>query len=214
MKKIPFTVISTILNFVFTKFPNLVASRNAPVCNGNTLSLSLTHDSPTLGTTVQYSWSELNNFTSTAQKPQRFSSYAFDDTHRATLTLSGTQTAAFTATTTVLKTPVSFVALKCCLQDYHLNIINDFCAGNSMSLEVQTDYTSGVNYSWTGPYGFTRSERVPKISNISATNEGCIELDSNLLNRLYSHRNNNLPKVFHESYGVSPSEYREQVTKK
>ena len=116
MKKIPFTVISTILNIVFTKFPNLVASRNAPVCNGNTLSLSLTYDSPALGTTVEYSWSKPNNFTSTAQKPQRFSANAFDGTHRATLTLSGTQTAAFTATTTVLKTPVSFVAVKCYFQ--------------------------------------------------------------------------------------------------
>jgi hypothetical protein len=109
------------------------------------------------------------------------------------------------------KTPVPLVKVKCYLQGYHLNIINDFCAGNNISLEVQTDYTSGVNYSWTGPYGFTRSERVPKMSNISATNEGCIELDSNLLNRLYSHSNNNLSKVFPESYRVSPFNLREKV---
>ncbi|MFY7908651.1 MAG: beta strand repeat-containing protein [Emticicia sp.] len=173
MKKIILlSIISTISNFVFAQFPNLVASSNAPVCNGNTLILSATHDTPSGGTTVAYSWTGPNNFTSTAQKPQRPNAATVDGTYTVTLTLSGTQTGTFTATTAVFTVITPIVTMKSYLQGDNLNVSNNFCEGNNMTLEATTDYTSGVSYSWTGPNGFSSTLQAPTISNVTAANAG------------------------------------------
>ncbi len=164
--------LSIISNFAFAQFPNLAASSNAPVCNGNTLILSATHDIPSGGTTVAYSWTGPNSFTSTAQNPQRLNANAVDGTYTVTLTLSGTQTGTFTATTSVFTTPVPIVTMKSYLQGDNLNVSNNFCAGNNMTLEAATDYTSGVSYSWTGPNSFTSTLQAPTISNVTAANAG------------------------------------------
>lgn len=173
MKKIILlSIISTISNFVFAQFPNLVASSNSPVCNGNTLILSATHDTPSGGTTVAYSWTGPNNFTSTAQNPQRPNAATVDGTYTVTLTLSGTQTGTFTATTAVFTVITPIVTMRSYLQGDNLNISNNFCAGNNMTLEAATDYTSGVSYSWTGPNGFSSTLQAPTISNVTAANAG------------------------------------------
>jgi trimeric autotransporter adhesin len=165
-------IISIFSNFAFGQFPNLVASSNSPVCNGNTLILSATHDTPAGGTTVAYSWTGPNNFTSTAQNPQRFNANAVDGTYTVTLTLSGTQTGTFTATTAVFTVITPIVTMKSYLQGDNLNVSNNFCVGNNMTLEATTDYTSGVSYSWTGPNGFSSTLQAPTISNINAANAG------------------------------------------
>ncbi len=173
MKKIIlFSLLLAISNFSFAQFPNLVASSNSPICNSNSLILSATHDTPAGGTTVAYSWTGPNNFTSTVQNPQRPNANAVDGTYTITLTLSGTQTGTYTATTSVLTTITPIPIMKSYLQGDNLNLSNNFCLGNNMTLEAATDYTSGVTYSWTGPNGFASTLQAPTISNVTAANAG------------------------------------------
>lgn len=165
-------IFSAITNFAFAQFPNLVASSNSPVCYGNTLSLSATHDVLAGGTTAAYSWSGPNNFTSNVQNPQRLNANAVEGTYTLTLTLSGTQTGTYTATTSVLTNITPIVTITSYLQGDNLNASNNFCAGNNITLEATTDYTSGVTYSWTGPNGFSSTLQAPSISNVTAANAG------------------------------------------
>ena len=128
MKKIILlSIISTISNFAFAQFPNLVASSNSPICVNNTLNLSATHDALAGGTTAAYSWAGPNNFTSSVQNPQRLNVATVDGTYSVTLTLSGTQTGTYTATTAVTTTPVPLITMKSYLQGDNLNLSSHFC---------------------------------------------------------------------------------------
>lgn len=165
-------IFSAISNFAFAQFPYLVASSNSPVCSGNTLNLSAAHDALLGGTTAAYSWTGPNNFTSNVQNPQRLNANAVDGTYTVTLTLSGTQTGTYTATTSVLAYPTPIATVTSYLQGDNLNPSNNFCAGNNITLEATTDYTSGVSYSWTGPNGFSSTLQAPSITNVTAANAG------------------------------------------
>jgi hypothetical protein len=175
-KNILLSILFSISNIAFAQFPNLVVSSNTPVCQGNTLSLSATHDALSGGTTATYGWSGPNGFTSSVQNPQRPNANVVDGTYTLTLTLSGTQTGTFTATTAVTSRATPLFTAKSYLQNDALNLTSNFCVGNNITLDLDVDYTTGVSYSWTGPNGFSSTLKTPTIANVTAANAGLYQL--------------------------------------
>lgn len=138
-------------------YPSSVnASSNTPVCQGNTL--NLTSSSATSGTT--YKWSGPNGFNSTAQNP---------NVSNAPLNSSGNYilTATYNGcsvkdTATVLINPVPSNPIA--------NSNNPVCIGGTLNLTANS--TSGANYSWTGPAGFTSSIQNPTIISLTPAQAG------------------------------------------
>lgn len=148
------------------------------VCEGETFSLSAS--SPLPG--VAFSWSGPNGFTSTQQ------TITFPE---ATPAQSGIYTVTATSPTFCSSTASKIITVNP-LPDVEAGVnpaSGAVCEGTSFTLNVTTNASSPVSYQWSGPDGFTSTQKSPTISNpgtsksgiyiISVTDgNGCGETDS------------------------------------
>ena len=139
---------ATSLTVAIHSLPVANAGSNSPVCEGNTLSLS---GGPAGMTT--YSWTGPNGYTSALRNPTVSSNASSAMAGDYTLTVTDANGCSGSATTNVvvLATPATPSA------------DNDgpICAGSD--LHLSTPIVTGGAYSWTGPNGFTSSDRTPTI---------------------------------------------------
>ena len=129
--------------------PVPTAGSNAPVCAGQTLSLTA---ATVAGAT--YSWTGPNGFASSQQNPSIANATpAATGTYVVTATVNGCSTAASTSAT-VNALPAAPAAG------------NDgpLCTGGTLHLTAAT--IAGATYAWTGPNGFTSSQQNPSIANV------------------------------------------------
>lgn len=148
----------------------LTSNNNTPVCEGDTIKLSVTH--PAMSG-VTYSWTGPNSFGSNSQNPFKLGA-ALADTGDYIITATVGNLCSVRDTTNV-----------------KVNIIPDVptassnsvvCPKTTLSL-FATSTTSGVTYSWTGPNSFTSSMQNPSINNatygmagtyyVTASKSGC-----------------------------------------
>ncbi|GIV42683.1 MAG: hypothetical protein KatS3mg034_1993 [Vicingaceae bacterium] len=135
--------------------PTVTASSNSPICEGQTLNLSV---NTTSGAT--YSWSGPNGFTSTQQNPS---------ITNATTTASGTYTVTVTGANGCSNSGSVSVTVNP-LPTVTASSNSPICEGQTLNLSVNT--TSGATYSWNGPNGFTSTQQNPSIANATTTASG------------------------------------------
>ncbi len=134
-----------------------VASNDGPVCMKN--SLHLYTSSSTSG--VYYKWIGPNNYTSSQQNPT---------ITNATILAGGSYIAqAFLLgchsddTTVVLIKPLP--------DKTDVSSNSPVCAGDTLKI-TNTDTSSGITYSWTGPNSFTSISKNPFIANVGSNGSG------------------------------------------
>jgi gliding motility-associated-like protein len=139
--------------------PVITASNNGPICEGDTLSLSVT----TIGG-ASYVWSGPVSFTSGIQNP---------DIMNATPANSGTYTVIAglnncydTATTvaTIYATPATPV----------ITTNSPVCSGNTLTLNTTT--VSGGSYNWWGPNSWTSTTQNNSIASVTTAASGIYNL--------------------------------------
>ena len=128
---------------------NVIARNNSPIILGRPIELT---SSATGGTS--YRWVGPNGYTSTERNPNRYSTeLSMAGVYTVTITSSGTCTA--TATTNVVLN---------CEQPMNPSAVNNspVNVGGSFFLNAAIQQ-AGISFRWTGPNGFTTSERNPTI---------------------------------------------------
>jgi gliding motility-associated-like protein len=130
-------------------------SSNAPLCTGQTLSLTAAFVN---GAT--YAWSGPNAFASALQNPV-ISNIGISGAgnYSVSISVAGCGGAATVVAVTVNQTPNSPGA----------GSNSPLCAGDNIAL---TATASSGTYSWTGPNGFTSTNQNPSISNASVSSSG------------------------------------------
>ncbi len=136
----------------------VTASSNSPVCRGGTVNLSA--NSTTSG--VSYSWTGPNGFASSIQNPS-ISNVNSANGGTYTVTVTGSNTCATTATTsvTINALPTGVTA----------GSNSPVCEGSTVSLTANST-ASGVSYSWSGPNSFSSNQQNPTISNVTTAANG------------------------------------------
>ncbi|HEX6914148.1 MAG TPA: PKD domain-containing protein [Chitinophagaceae bacterium] len=145
-----------------------VAGSNSPVCSGATVNLNASTTSPGAAT---WNWSGPNGFTSNTQNPSISNApTAATGTYQVTVTINGCTSAAGNTTVTVNETPVTPVAAS----------NSPVCSGNTINLTASTTTAGAINYSWTGPNGFTSNQQNPSISNATTADGGTYTVTATL----------------------------------
>jgi gliding motility-associated-like protein len=136
-------------------------TNNSPICSGDTLNLFTS-----LVGSATYNWSGPNSFISTAQNPSILNApLANAGTYSVTVTVNGCTSQAGTTVATVNPTPsVTSVGSN-----------SPVCAGSALNL---TANSTGTNYSWTGPNGFSSSLQNPSIANATTAATGTYSVTS------------------------------------
>lgn len=149
---------TTTLEIQVLPSPMVSASSNAPLCAGESLSLSA-HEVPG----ANYSWSGPNNFSSNEQNPT-IPNVDLNDAGEYILqvTLNGCSGTPASVDATVNETPTATVSS------------SDVCEGET--IELSADASNGVTFNWTGPNGFSSNEQNPIIENAAVENDGVYEL--------------------------------------
>jgi hypothetical protein len=134
-----------------------VSSSDAPVCKGSTLHLYTSTSTPG----VYYKWIGPNNYASSQQNPTITNIAATAaGNYIAQAYILGCHT---DDTTSVIVKP---------LPDQTIVTANTpICAGDTLKI-TNSDTTSGITYSWTGPASFSSTTKNPFISNAAATATG------------------------------------------
>lgn len=131
-------------------------SNNGPVCEGDTLMLSV---GTVAGAT--YAWSGPNGFSSSQQNPIITNATpGASGVYSVVITASGCSSSPLTTQATVNAAPVGPSA----------NNNGPACSGGSIQLTAAT--IAGASYSWTGPNGFSSSLQNPQLTNITPSNAG------------------------------------------
>jgi len=133
-----------------------VVSSNAPLCVGQTLSLTAT---PVNNAT--YQWSGPANFNSTQQNPTRDSVLLFHSgTYSVVATVNGCASAPGNVNVQIsTNTPTPVVTNN-----------GPLCPGQTLQLNAGA--ISGATYNWSGPNGFTSNVQNPSILNVDSTIAG------------------------------------------
>jgi SdrD B-like domain/GEVED domain/PKD-like domain len=136
--------------------PSIVASNSGPICATNELFLNSTTSNGTAPYT--YNWTGVNAFTSTAENPIiNPSSTANNGRYNLTVTdANGCQSTNYTDVD-VTNLPSGGATNS-----------GTTCQGKNVTL----DASGGLNYSWTGPNGFTSAFQSPIITNLNASKTG------------------------------------------
>jgi hypothetical protein len=134
--------------------PNV--SSNAPLCIGQTLSLTAT---PVNNAT--YAWSGPANFSSTLQNPIRDSVLLFHaGTYSVVATVNNCSSAPGNINVAIsTNTPTPIVTNN-----------GPLCPGQTLQLNATS--IAGATYSWSGPNGFSANVQNPSILNIDSTKAG------------------------------------------
>ncbi|UEG49543.1 gliding motility-associated C-terminal domain-containing protein [Ferruginibacter lapsinanis] len=135
-----------------------IVSNNGPFCENTSLSLQL---SATVVSGATYKWTGPNGFTSTSRNPV---------ISPVTLAKAGTYTVVATvgncssapASTVVVVNPIPVIS--------YASSDNPNCVGHTVHLSAAD--IPGAAYSWTGPNGFTSTERLPEIPNATLAASG------------------------------------------
>ncbi len=132
------------------------ATNDGPVCESGDVQLS----TPDIGGAT-YSWTGPNGFTSTLREPIITNiTTAGAGTYSVTVTLLGCPSLAGTTDVVVDPIPTTPVAT------------NDGPVCDGGDIQLSTPDVPGATYSWTGPNGFTSTQREPIISGITSTGAG------------------------------------------
>jgi hypothetical protein len=132
------------------------ASNSGPFCEDGTISLS----TPAV-VGAMYSWTGPNGFTSSDREPAiTNASAAMAGTYSVTVTVDGCTSPAGDTTVVVTPLPATPTASNS----------GPFCEGATIALS--TPLVSGATYSWTGPGGFTSSDREPTRSSATPAMAG------------------------------------------
>ena len=144
-------------NVVVNSFPAAPAAANGgPYCPGGTIALT----TPAVAGAT-YSWTGPNGFASTLQNPTRANATtAFAGAYSVTVTVNGCTSAAGSTNVVVNSTPATPAASN----------TGPYCVGGNISLS--TPSVAGATYAWTGPNGFTSTQRTPVKTNITAADAG------------------------------------------
>ncbi len=135
----------------------IVATSNSPVCVNDTLKLFSTNSSA--GTV--YSWTGPNSFSAATQNTSIVHPVAAAaGDYIVSATLNGCSVKD-TVTVVVKPTPANFSA----------SDNSPVCAGGSYSMNAASTST-GVTWTWTGPFGFTDNTPNPSITGVTAVNAG------------------------------------------
>lgn len=136
------------------------ANSNAPVCSGNTLTLTAVGAA---GAT--YNWTGPNGFTSNQQNPSiTNATQAATGTYFVTATLAGCTGAQGSTAVVVNQTPAAPLT----------SSNSPVCSGTTLNLN--TPALAGGTYSWTGPNGFTSTQQNPSIANVTLAAAGSYSL--------------------------------------
>lgn len=154
------TSVDTVTEVVVNRRPILSSiSDNGPLCQGD--SLLLTTDTVAA---VIYNWSGPNGFVSNLQNPALDSVYENQHHGFYNLVLVDSLTACesemLSTLVVVNNLPATGLALN----------TGPACNGDSVNLLVQTVY--GANYEWSGPNGFSSTDRLVTLSSLTPEMEG------------------------------------------
>ncbi len=131
--------------------PTISISPN-PACTGNTVQLSATGG-------TGYKWSGPNGFTSTQQNPVITNVKLYQaGTYTVTVTGANSCTASISTDLKVNETPVG--------KAWYDEATS--CAGSTLHLYA----TGGGTYQWTGPAGFSSTQKNPTRANLNSTHSG------------------------------------------
>ncbi len=136
-------------NVVVNPLPNPVVGSNGPVCINTSIQLTATGG-------TSYSWSGPNGFTSLLQNPS-INPAATANAGVYTVTVTALGCTSIGTNTLVVNNPTTSAANT-----------SPYCAGNTIQLTTPT----GVNYSWSGPNGFTSALQNPSIALATVTMAG------------------------------------------
>jgi hypothetical protein len=144
-------------NVVVTAAPATpVATNDGPYCENATIALS----TPAVSGAT-YSWTGPSGFTSTDREPTRANAtVAMSGTYSVTITVDGCTSLAGSTNVVVNAAPATPVASNG----------GPYCENATISLS--TPLVSGATYAWTGPAGFTSSDRTPAIGNATLAMAG------------------------------------------
>jgi gliding motility-associated-like protein len=138
---------------VVRPLPIVTAGSNSPICSGNTLFLTATVDS----VNDTFLWSGPNSYTSTLQNPSILNTPVRDGgIYKVNTSLRGCYDSGF-VTVVVDSTPA--------LPKIGSN--SALCSQADTLRLSSHDTTPGVQYSWTGPSGFTSTLDSPVINGVS-----------------------------------------------
>lgn len=135
---------------------NHIATSNAPVCQGNTL--SFTANSSSAG--VTYGWVGPNSFTSGTQNPS---------IPNVSLAASGNYIVTYTLNTCSVKDTLQVLVKPKPAAPIAGNN-TPVCVGQMVNLTAST--IPGVTYSWTGPLSYTSTQQNPSFIASSTANGG------------------------------------------
>jgi gliding motility-associated-like protein len=135
--------------------PAATASANSPICEGQTLNLSVNNS-----TNATYSWSGANGFSSAQQNPSvNNTSTAHAGNYSVTVSVPGCGNATSSVNVVVNPSPT-------------VNITRNspVCEGGDLNLNVNA--TVGAAYTWSGANGFSSSQQNPQLTSVSLNAAG------------------------------------------
>ncbi len=136
-----------------------VASSNAPICSGNTLTFTAT--SATAG--VTFNWSGPASFSTTGANATRTNStVAMSGVYSVTATLNNCTSPAGTVNVVINQTPVTPI----------VSSNAPICSNATLNLTAATSTAGTITYAWTGPNSFNSIIQNPNISNATTAASG------------------------------------------
>lgn len=138
--------IPSVTTVVLIDMPEAMATNNGPICNGQSIQLFGSNNTP--GSNINYAWSGPNGYTSVEQNPTNASEAGI---YSLIITV-GTCTSAVTTTEVIFSEAPDAVATNS----------GPYCAGETIQLFGNTA-TSGISttYTWTGPNGYASNDQNP-----------------------------------------------------
>ncbi|MCP9770415.1 exo-alpha-sialidase [Lacihabitans sp. LS3-19] len=149
---------------VTNNLPSFANSTNNNICNGGSTTLDTGPLSTPFGTSVSYSWSGPDNFSSSLKNPSisNFSS-SKAGIYTSTLTYSGACYGSSTSTVNITFSSISIFA-----PSSHI-VCNGGTSNVSASLSIGG---LSVSYSWSGPNNYTQTGNTLSVTNFSPQKEG------------------------------------------
>ncbi len=149
---------------VVNKTPTPTATSNSPICEGATLSFTVT----TYGSAT-YTWTGPNGFTSTDQNPT---------IPNATTAASGTYSVYVTSSGCGANGPVSVNVTVTAIPAPVASNNGPLCSGATLNLTSTS--IPGATYSWTGPNGYTSNLQNPTIPGATTGEAGVYSVVANV----------------------------------
>ncbi|MBX7225775.1 MAG: gliding motility-associated C-terminal domain-containing protein [Chitinophagales bacterium] len=136
-------------------------SSNSPICEGDTLKLFASVDNPT---NIVFHWSGPNGFSSMEQNPTIANVTEVENQGFYTVYVEDTTTGCSSDPASVLvninRVPTGITAT------------NNGPACEGEDVQLTASYVFGATYEWSGPDGFTSSDRNPVLENVTVADEG------------------------------------------